>query len=83
LNHEQARVFRIIAKHSMQSCPEQLRMFLAGAGGTGKSCIIHVLRFFFSARRQTRHFRLASFTGVAAKNISGVTLHSLLMLGQR
>ncbi len=58
-------------------------MFLSGAGGMGKSRVIHALKHFFSRRNQERRFCLASFTGVAAKNICGATLHSLLMLGQR
>lgn len=73
----------IIAKHSLKSHPEQLCMFLGGPGGTGKSTVIWALTDFFSRRKQERRFRLASFTGVAAKNIAGATLHSLLMLSQR
>ncbi|KAJ7834639.1 hypothetical protein B0H14DRAFT_2363760, partial [Mycena olivaceomarginata] len=34
LNREQAQAFRIIAHHSLQNHPEQLRMFLSGPGGT-------------------------------------------------
>ncbi|PBK73123.1 hypothetical protein ARMSODRAFT_881235, partial [Armillaria solidipes] len=83
LNAEQRRAFMIIAGHSLQHQPEQLRMFLGGPGGTGKSTVIRALTDFFSRRRQERRFRLASFTGVAAKNIAGSTLHSLLMLSQR
>ncbi len=83
LNKEQAQAFHIIAEHSLQKQPTQLKMFLSGAGGTGKSRVIHALKHFFFSRNQERRFHLASFTGVAAKNICGATLHSLLMLGQR
>ncbi|KAJ7835045.1 hypothetical protein B0H13DRAFT_1555579, partial [Mycena leptocephala] len=34
LNREQAQAFRIIAHHILQNQPEQLRMLLAGPGGT-------------------------------------------------
>ncbi|KAJ7732243.1 hypothetical protein DFH07DRAFT_990954, partial [Mycena maculata] len=83
LNREQAQAFRIIAHHSLQTRPEQLRMLLAGPGGTGKSRVIDALRDFFDLRGQSRRLRLAAFTGVAARNIKGMTLHSTLCLNQR
>ncbi|PBK92433.1 hypothetical protein ARMGADRAFT_930722 [Armillaria gallica] len=82
LNTEQARAFRIIAEHSLRSKPEPLRMFLGGPGGTGKSMVINTIKSFFDARGQSRRFRLASYTGIAARNIQGMTLHSALMLGK-
>ncbi|KAJ7894616.1 hypothetical protein B0H14DRAFT_2334334 [Mycena olivaceomarginata] len=53
LNEEQAHAFRIIACHSLENKPEQLRMFLAGPGGTGKSRVIHALQDFFYIRGQS------------------------------
>ncbi|KAJ7207624.1 hypothetical protein GGX14DRAFT_307548, partial [Mycena pura] len=43
LNKEQAHAFRIIARHSLEDRPEQLRMLLSGPGGTGKSQVINAL----------------------------------------
>ena len=83
LNREQARAFRIVAQHSLQNKPHPLRMFLGGAGGTGKSRVINALKEFFDRRHQSRRFRLSSYTGVAARNISGMTLHAALCLNQR
>ncbi|KAH9848180.1 hypothetical protein C2E23DRAFT_739948 [Lenzites betulinus] len=83
LNTEQARAFRIVAEHSMQNNPEPLRMYLGGVGGTGKSRVIQALTSFFAARNQARRLRLAAFTGVAARNIGGTTLHAALGLDQR
>ncbi len=83
LNAEQARAFRIISGHSMEDNPKPLRMFLSGQGGTGKSRVINALRAYFSERKEPRRFRLASYTGVAARNISGMTLHAALLLNQR
>ena len=83
LNTEQARAFRIISEHSLNKNNEQLKMYLGGAGGTGKSRVINALREFFIRCGQKRRFRLASYTGVAAKNISGMTIHSALGLNQR
>ncbi|KAJ6484120.1 hypothetical protein C8R45DRAFT_830242, partial [Mycena sanguinolenta] len=84
LNTEQARAFGIIAEHSLQKRDAlPLRMFLGGPGGTGKSRVINSLTNFFKQRRQERRFRLASYTGVAARNITGMTLHAALSIGQR
>jgi hypothetical protein len=83
LNVEQARAFRIIANHSLQDRPDQLRMFLAGPSGAGGSRVLDSLRDFFQKRGQSRRFRLAAYTGVAARNIQGMTLHAALCLKQR
>ncbi|KAI9064822.1 hypothetical protein FKP32DRAFT_1569040, partial [Trametes sanguinea] len=83
LNVEQMRAFTIVAKHSLMSKPSPLRMFLGGVGGTGKSRVIQALTAFFLARNQSRRLRLASYTGVAAKNIGGTTLHTALSFEQR
>ncbi len=83
LNLEQSHAFRIIAEHSLEDKPKALRMFLGGQGGTGKSRVINALKSFFEKRNQKRRFRLASYTGVAARNISGMTLHAALLLNQR
>ncbi len=37
LNEEQQRAFRIIANHATQKNSEQLKMYIGGMGGTGKS----------------------------------------------
>jgi hypothetical protein len=57
-------------------------MFLGGPGGTGKSRVINSLTDFFTRRGQSRRFRLASYTGVAARNITGMTLHAALGIGR-
>ncbi|KAJ3858405.1 hypothetical protein EV359DRAFT_9877, partial [Lentinula novae-zelandiae] len=80
LNVDQERAFRLIASHSQQKQSNPLRMFLGGPGGTGKSLVISALKLFFENQGESRRFRLASYTGVAARNISGITLHSALLL---
>ena len=40
LNLEQERAFRIVANHSSSSASEQLKMYLGGMAGTGKSQVI-------------------------------------------
>ncbi|KZV80406.1 hypothetical protein EXIGLDRAFT_630239, partial [Exidia glandulosa HHB12029] len=82
LNEEQALAFTIVAEHSMSAGRVPLRMMLNGPGGTGKSRVIHALKDWFETRNQSRRFRLASYTGVAANNISGMTLHAALSLAR-
>ncbi len=80
LNEEQEIAFRKIVGYSVINKCELLRMFLGGPGGTGKSRVIDALKQYFTVNGESRRFRLASYTGVAARNISGMTLHSALSL---
>ena len=80
LNTEQARAFRIVALHSVDRKSKPLRMYIGGPGGTGKSRVIHALNDFFERRGEPRRLRLTSYTGAAAKNIGGTTLHTALCL---
>ena len=82
LNEMQGHAFKIIAEHSLAQDTHQLRMHIAGSGGTGKSRVIDALQEFFQLQDQSYRLRLTSFTGVAAKNINGMTLHSALNLGK-
>ncbi|KAF9516213.1 hypothetical protein BS47DRAFT_1262559, partial [Hydnum rufescens UP504] len=82
LNTEQAHAFRLVAEHSLNPTWEPLRMFLGGAGGTGKSWVIEAHTAWFNDQNQSCRFRLCAYTGVAARNINGMTLHSALYLGQ-
>jgi hypothetical protein len=83
LNVEQVRAFEIVAQHSTDGNADPLRMFIGGPGGTGKSRVIDALKDFFEGRGEKRRFRLSSYTGVAARNISGMTLHAALGLRQK
>ncbi|KAI0038037.1 hypothetical protein FA95DRAFT_1461306, partial [Auriscalpium vulgare] len=83
LNTEQARAFQIVAEHSLVGNAAPLRMFLSGPGGTGKSRVINALVEYFKQRGEERRLRLCAYTGVAARNIGGMTLHSALSLNQR
>lgn len=87
LNKEQARAFNIIARHRLESSEnavnEPLRMYIGGQGGTGKSRVINALTAFFERRNESKKLKLCAFMGVAARNISGSTLHASLSLYQR
>jgi hypothetical protein len=80
LNEEQSLAFRTVAEHSNLPKSEPLRMYLGGEGGTGKSRVIEALSNFFNIQKESRRFRLTSYTGVAAANIGGMTLHAALSL---
>jgi hypothetical protein len=71
LNVDQVRAFEIVARHSTDANADPLRMYIGGPGGTGKSRVIDALKDFLEARDKKRRLRLSSYTGVAARNISG------------
>jgi len=52
LNKEQERAFRIVANHATLDNPEQLKMYLGGMGGTGKSQVIKALINYFDNRNE-------------------------------
>ena len=64
--------------HPNSNYPQPLRMIVSGTVGTGKSYLIHCLRLLLQ-----RQLVVAAPTGVAAFNIDGHTLHSLLSLTTR
>ena len=83
LNNEQKRAFTIIANqiiHEKGGSP--LRMFISGQAGTGKSRVINAVKDLLEVIGETGRFQLGSYMGIAARNISGSTLHSLLSISQ-
>lgn len=78
LNIEQQRAFLIIANHASSQGPEQLKMYLGGMGGTGKSQVIKALIHFFNERNESHRFTVVAPTGTAAALLNGSTYHSLL-----
>ena len=57
LNKEQERAFRIIANHVSAPTTEQLKMYLGGMGGTGKSRVIKALIHLFFRKERKSSFR--------------------------
>ena len=47
MNTEQEGLFRIIANHAQSKSFPQLKMYIGGMGGTGKSRVIKALVSFF------------------------------------
>ena len=83
LNTEQERAFRIIANHAISANPEQLRMYLGGMGGTGKSQVIKALSSFFEGRKEAHRFIIVAPTGTAAALLGGSTYHSTFGINER
>ena len=80
LNAKQKIAYHLIVNQCIHPTSEPLSMIITGAAGTGKSRIIRAAQDFFTCRNEGQRFRLASFTGIVAQNIEGVTLHSALAL---
>ena len=75
LQGKQLQVYDIVRRHLEADAPPPLRMIVSGTAGTGKSYLINCLRLLLKDG-----LRVAAPTGVAAFNVSGHTLHSLLRL---
>ena len=75
LNTEQERAFWIVANHAVCQQPEQLKMYLGGMGGTGKSRIIKALSEFFAVKKEAHRFVIVAPTGTAAALLGGSTYH--------
>ena len=78
LQGKQRLVYDTVSSHMQSEGAEPLRMVVSGTAGTGKSFLIHCLKALLQSR-----LRVAAPTGVAAFNVEGVTLHSLLQLPTR
>jgi len=58
--------------------PGQLKMYLGGMGGTGKSQVIKALISFFEKCNETHHIMILALTGSAASLLNSSTYHSVL-----
>lgn len=54
-------------------------VFISGPGGVGKSFVLRAITEEFKLRN--RRYRVTASTGVAALNVGGITIHSLLGTG--
>ncbi len=78
LNAEQERAFKIVANHATINNPIQLKMYLGGMGGTGKSRVLKALIEFFKERNELHRIIILAPTGSAAALLNGSTYHSVL-----
>ena len=82
LNLAQERAFCIASNHIAAGRKEQLRMYVTGMAGTGKTTVLKALKRFFELRRQSQRFAVVAPTGSAASIIGGSTYHSMLNVNE-
>ena len=75
LQGKQLQAYSIVRQHLEAIEPAPLKLIISGTAGTGKSYLINCLRLLLRDK-----VRVAAPTGVAAFNVDGHTLHSLLSL---
>lgn len=78
LTGKQRLVYDAVSSHLESETDEPLHIIVSGTAGTGKSFLIHALRGLLQNK-----VRVSAPTGVAAFNVDGCTLHSLLHLPVR
>ena len=83
LNQEQERAFRIVANHAVTPEAEQLKMYMGGMGGTGKSQVIKALMHFFKLRNESHRIVVLGPTGTSAALLNGSTYHSFLGISMK
>lgn len=77
-NAEQLRAFNVVARHILTG-QDQLLMYVAGVGGTGKSHVIRSLVMLFERLGRRSELLIGAPTGIAAVLVGGFTLHSLIL----
>jgi hypothetical protein len=80
LNSEQSRAYRLVADAlvgEVTGIPlDQLRMYVGGEAGSGKTRTIYAIQALFARLRKANWLCTAAFMGSAAEAIGGRTLHS-------
>ena len=86
LNEDQLRVFNRVkttieaqVSTEVKVDTELCRLFVSGCGGTGKSFLIKTIRAWVQATTG-KDVIVAAPTGIAARNVNGLTIHGILAL---
>ena len=86
LNDDQLRVFNKVkttieaqVSTGARDDAELCRMFISGCGGTGKSFLIKTVRAWVQVATG-KDVIVAAPTGIAARNVNGLTIHGILVL---
>ncbi|KAK0197647.1 hypothetical protein F5146DRAFT_872538, partial [Armillaria mellea] len=82
LNKEQDRAFRIVTQHAESPLPEQLRMYIGGMGGTGKTQVLRALIKYFELRDESHRLIRVAPTGTAASLVGGSTYHYMFGINE-
>ena len=82
LNREQERAFCIVANHICHRSSEQLKMYIGGMAGTGKSQVLKAVIRLFELRNECHRFVVVAPTGSAAALLGGSTYHSMFGINE-
>jgi PIF1-like helicase len=82
LNTAQQRAFRIVANHAASPYTDQLKLYIAGMGGTGKSQVLKALSTYFALRNQSHRFAIVAPTNSAAALLGGSTYHYMFGINE-
>lgn len=82
LNEEQEHAFKIVSHHVVIENTDQLKMYIGGMGGTGKSQVIKAISHFFAQCKESFRFIIVAPTGSAAALLGGSTYHSVLGINE-
>jgi len=77
LNKEQDWAFCIVTNHACCLDVDQLRMYIGGMAGTGKSQVLKALVKFFHLRNESHVLVVVMPTGSVAAILGGSTYHSM------
>jgi len=77
LNEEQDRAFHIVENYACSPDSDQLKMYIAGMAGTGKTQVLKALVEFFELRKESHRLVVVAPTGSAAALLKGSTYHSM------
>ena len=78
--NKKQKVFYLFARKLFFNEGGQIRCYLGGSGGVGKSMVINAIKYLFYITNSSFKLRIGAFTGNAADNVEGETLHKLLSL---
>ena len=78
LNEEQERAYRIAAKHVLGRETSQLKMYIGGMGGTGKTQVLKAIATLLERRGEKHRLIVMAPTGTAAALLGGSTYHYIL-----
>lgn len=78
LNEDQERAFVLAATYMHHRDHENLRMYLGGMAGTGKSRVVNSLITFLDRRNEGHRYVVTAPTGSAAALLAGSTYHYVL-----
>ena len=81
LSKTQRKAYDIVHRHTFgNSQHEQMLLIVVGTAGTGKSFLINAIRQLYYQRNCSQSLKVTAPTGIAASNIYGCTVYSLLGL---